>query len=273
MLYIVSTPIGNLQDITLRALDILKQVDYILAEDTRKSQILLSHFGITKRMESFHSFSEAKKEEQIIEDLKNGKNIALISDAGTPLIADPGSRLVERVIREGIECTTAPGASAILAALCLSGFEPIPFQFVGFIPKKESEREALFEEILGYRGTTILYESPERIQMSVFLLSTLDPGRPLVIARELTKKFETILRGSAKELASDLEKNPPRGEIVLLIDRRREDVKIDEEALICKVKKLHKSGLSLKEAIDLVSKEAKISKRLLYNRIVSQFDT
>ena len=173
MLYLVSTPIGNLSDITHRAIETLKSVDYILCEDTRRSSILLKAHGITTHLKSFHKFSEKREEERVVENLKSGKSIALISDAGTPGIADPGQRLVARCRKEGISVTSLPGPSAPIVALTLSGFSMERFQFLGFLPKKTSERKQLLNSMLFYSGVSIFFESPKRIQATLKEIDTL----------------------------------------------------------------------------------------------------
>ena len=222
VLYIVSTPIGNLQDITFRAIETLKTCDYILAEDTRQSIKILNHYAIEKRLVSFHEFNEVLKEDTVIQDLLDGKTIALVSDAGTPLIADPGQKLVKRCIKEGIKVENMPGPCAVICALSVSGLETIPFQFIGFPPRKKGELTTFLKKILDYPGTSIAYESPERIAKTIGSIAALDGTRELVIARELTKKFETLYRGSATSLHPIFSEMRVRGEIVLLISGKKE---------------------------------------------------
>ena len=233
MLYIVSTPIGNLKDITYRAVEVLQSCDYILAEDTRESKKLLSHYQIEKKLISFHEFSSKKKEDAIIEDLHEGKNIALISDAGTPLISDPGSPLVQRILQENLPITAIPGPSAFILAAVLSGFDTTIFQFVGFLAKKEKELTETLKNYLEYPGTTIAYESPHRILKTVKILADIEPEREIAIFRELTKKFEEHLRGTAQKLFTKLENTTLKGEIVLVISKRKnESKKILKDELI-----------------------------------------
>lgn len=217
MLFLVATPIGNLEDITLRALNTLKSCDYILCEDTRHSGRLLKHFEITKPLKSFHKFNEAKREEMLISDLKSGMTVALISDAGTPCLSDPGSRLVARCVNEGIIVTPIPGACAAIAALIASGFPTDTFSFHGFLPKKQGQLTSRLKLILETPVTAICYESPHRIAKVLKILAELDPECPVVIARELTKKFEQFLRGTALTLLHSCTLKPPKGELVLLI--------------------------------------------------------
>jgi 16S rRNA (cytidine1402-2'-O)-methyltransferase len=217
MLYLISTPIGNLADITLRALDLLKTCDYILCEDTRHSIKLLSHYEIRKPLRSYHKFNEKSRSEEIIKDLKEGMTIALISDAGTPGISDPGEILVRRCHEENIPVTSAPGPCAAIMALTLSGFSTRPFQLIGFLPRKKGELTRTFQGLLEYEGTSICYESPHRLTKALELLASLGSERKVAVIREMTKHFEECRRGSAKELAEHFSKKPPKGEIVLLI--------------------------------------------------------
>lgn len=220
MLYLVATPIGNLSDITLRAIEVLKNCDYILCEDTRHSLGLLQHYEIYKPLKSHHKFSEARNEEAIIADLQEGKLIALISDAGTPAIADPGERLVKRCHELSIEVCAIPGPCAIIAAISCSGFNTERFQFVGFLPKKVSELYTVLADYLEYSGTTVAYESPKRILDVLEALAKLAPNRELAIGRELTKKFEEMLHGTAISLLEELKGKTILGEIVLLINAK-----------------------------------------------------
>lgn len=217
MLYLIATPIGNLADITFRAVQTLAVCDYVLCEDTRRSRILLSHYELQKPLKSYHKFKEAQMEERVIADLRRGLKLALLSDAGTPTISDPGQRLVARCRREGLCVTALPGSCAAVMALSLSGFDTAPFQFVGFLPAKKTACERALATCLQYEGTSIIYETPHRIAKVLQRLAALDPKRPLCIARELTKKFEECLFGDAGELLAHFQAHPPRGEMVLLI--------------------------------------------------------
>lgn len=268
MLYLVATPIGNLSDISYRAVETLKECDYILCEDTRHSQILLKHYHIQKPLKSFHQFSEASKEDAVIKDLKEGKQIALISDAGTPAISDPGSRIVKRCREEDLKVTAIPGPCAAIAALCCSGLDTDLFQFCGFLPKKSSQLKETLIEILNYDGTTICYESPRRILSVLKQIDPLAPNRSLVIARELTKQFEEVKSGTAAELLDYWAKSPLKGEIVLLISGKdKTDPGVGSNAVSPEdyVKVLESSyGLSRNEAIKLAAKTYGLKKRDLY---------
>lgn len=220
-LYIVSTPIGNLGDITLRALEILKEVDLILAEDTRRSSLLLNHYSIKKPLVSFHEYNEEKRERKIIEYLKEGKNIALVSDAGTPTLADPGFKLVRSCANEEIKVFSIPGSSAILAALVASGLPTDSFSFLGYVPKKEGKRKEFYRKISslseGIKTTVIFFESPHRLLATLEELANNFPNKDLVVARELTKVNEEIIRGKPKVILKRITGSSIKGEITLLI--------------------------------------------------------
>jgi len=214
MLYIVSTPIGNLEDITFRALRVLREADYILAEDTRRSGKLLSHYNIQNRLVSFNDINKKGKTKRVIEDLKQAKSIALVSDSGTPCISDPGFYLVRECIKNNIEITSVPGPSSVISALVCSGLATDKFTFYGFIPKNKSKRLGLFDKIKVSDYTSVLFESPYRIKKTLIELSELMPEKRIVIARELTKKFEEYIRGKAIDLLEE----DYQGELVLLIE-------------------------------------------------------
>ena len=221
-LYIVATPIGNLEDITLRALRILKEVDVILCEDTRVTRKLLSHFGISTKTESYHSQSTFSKVEKIMGLLREGKNMALVSDSGTPTISDPGSHLlslVEEELGENVVIVPIPGPSALIAALSVSAFPASDFVFLGFLPHKKG-RETLFKEIAESKRTMVFYESPHRVEKAlVSLRKVCGPSRHIAVARELTKMFEEVVRGTTEEAVSYFADNPDkiRGEFVIIV--------------------------------------------------------
>jgi 16S rRNA (cytidine1402-2'-O)-methyltransferase len=217
LLTLVPTPIGNLEDITLRALRLLREADLIAAEDTRHAGILLKHHDIHRPLLSLHEHNEAQRAEEITRRLAAGENIALLTDAGTPGISDPGFRIVRACIEKGLEFTVLPGPSAILPALVGSGLPLHEFYFGGFLPVKSGRRHNLLEAALARRETSIFFESPHRIARSLDVLAELAPDRPVCVARELSKKFEEFWRGTAAELAARANQNPPRGEICLLV--------------------------------------------------------
>lgn len=232
-LYIVSTPIGNLDDITVRALRILKEVDCIAAEDTRHVQKLLNHYQITTKSRSFHSYSSSAVLESLIQELKQGKSIALVSDAGTPGISDPGYTLIQAAIKNEIKVIPIPGASGLLAALVGSGLEMHHFVFYGFLPLKRG-RQTLLKSWKNESRTIIFYESPHRIQRTLQeLLQILDPDWNMVLARELTKIHEEFLRGKLSEVTEIMKKRQIKGEFVVLLksiepknDQKKQDSKI-----------------------------------------------
>src|SRR6266571_5134879 len=217
MLYIVATPIGNLDDITLRALEVLKLVDVIAAEDTRHSGMLLKHFEIKKPFLSYHEYNEAMRTTQLIERLATGEDVALITDAGTPGLSDPGARLIRECIKRNLPFTIIPGPSSILAALVGSGFSTEKFCFRGFLPVKSGQRERELRAAVDREETTVFFESPYRLTKTLGACIDIMPDRHLCVARELTKKFEEFRRGTASELFAHYETYPPKGEIVLMI--------------------------------------------------------
>ena len=217
MLYVVSTPIGNLGDITLRALEVLKSVDVIAAEDTRHSGMLLKRFEIKKPLLSYHEHNEAMRAAQLVERLAAGENVALITDAGTPALSDPGTRLIRECIKGGLPFMIIPGPSSILAALVGSGFSTEKFCFRGFLPIKSGQRERELRGAADREETTIFFESPYRLTKTLAACFDIMPDRQLCVARELTKKFEEFRRGIASELSAHYQAHPPKGEIVLMI--------------------------------------------------------
>ncbi len=218
-LYLVATPIGNLEDITFRALRVLRECDIIAAEDTRHTGRLLQHFEISKPMLSYFQFNEARRSEEILGRLKRGEKVALVTDAGSPGISDPGSRVVGAAIAAGLRVESVPGACALVAALTASGLPTNEFHFVGFLPHKSGQRRRQLEELKAIPGTLVLYESPYRIVKLLEELADLHPTRKLVLARELTKKFEEFRRGSPAELLAEFKARPPKGEFVVLMEQ------------------------------------------------------
>jgi 16S rRNA (cytidine1402-2'-O)-methyltransferase len=216
-LYLVATPIGNLEDITLRALRVLKECDVVAAEDTRRTGQLLKHFGIAKPLLSYFQFNEARRSEEIIERLRRGEKIALATDAGSPGISDPGERVVRAAIAAGLRVESVPGACALVAALTASGLPTEEFHFIGFLPHKSGQRRNKLELLKETSGTLVLYESPYRIEKLLGELKEVFPERQIVLARELTKKFEEFLRGKPAELLELAKKRSLKGEFVVLV--------------------------------------------------------
>jgi 16S rRNA (cytidine1402-2'-O)-methyltransferase len=217
LLTLVPTPVGNLEDITLRALRILREAGLIAAEDTRHASILLKHHGISRPLLSLHEHNEAQRAEEIAQRLATGENIAMLTDAGTPGISDPGFRVVRECIARGLEFTVLPGPTSILPALVGSGLPLHEFYFGGFLPVKSGRRQSVLTEALARRETSIFFESPHRVAKSLAVLAELAPERPVCVARELSKKFEEYWRGPAAEVSARAERQPPRGEICLLV--------------------------------------------------------
>jgi 16S rRNA (cytidine1402-2'-O)-methyltransferase len=217
LLTLVPTPVGNLEDITLRALRVLREADLIAAEDTRHAGILLKHHAISRPLISLHEHNEAARADEIARRLSAGENIAMLTDAGTPGISDPGYRVIRACLDRGLEFTVLPGPTAILPALVGSGLALHDFYFGGFLPVKSGRRKNVLEAALAREETSIFFESPHRIARSLAVLAELAPDRPVCVARELSKKFEEYWRGTAAELSTRAEKQPPRGEICLLV--------------------------------------------------------
>ncbi len=217
-LYLVATPIGNLEDITLRALRTLKECDLVAAEDTRRTGLLLRHFGISKPLLSYFQFNEAKRSEEILERLRQGQKVALVTDAGSPGISDPGERVVKAAIAAGFRVEPVPGACALVAALTASGLNTNEFTFIGFLPHKSGQRRTRLESLRSHEGTLVLYESPYRVGKLLTELAEVFPKRQVVLARELTKKFEEFLRGTPAELSALLHHRGLKGEFVVLVE-------------------------------------------------------
>ncbi|MBU1093753.1 MAG: 16S rRNA (cytidine(1402)-2'-O)-methyltransferase [Firmicutes bacterium] len=261
-LFVVSTPIGNLGDISYRAVEILSEVDVILAEDTRTSSVLLHHYQIKKQMMSYHEFNKDEKESQIIGLLNEGKNIALISDAGTPGINDPGYEIIKKVIESGFYVVSIPGASAILAAIVTSGLIIQPFTFLGFLPRKQAEMKKVLNDYINRKETLVIYESPLRVAKTLGILFSTLGQRNIALARELTKAFETIIRTTLSE-AQEMEHNT-KGEYVIIVEGNN-NIEIHFDETITKhVERLVQSGLAEKEAMKQVAVDREIPKSEVY---------
>jgi len=249
-LFLVSTPIGNLGDMSHRAVEVLSSAALVIAEDTRHSRRLLEHYRISTPLSSYHEHNEAKETPRLIARLRAGDSIALISDAGTPLISDPGSRLVAAALEAGLAVVPIPGASSVMAALVASGLPLERFTFFGFLPRKGRERTDILTEIVESRGTVVLFEAPNRVSATLDALVEAGAGeRQAVVARELTKRFEEFKRGSVAKLASVYGKADPKGEVVLVIAGAEERV-VSERDLNDAAKKLRESGKSPREVMD-----------------------
>ena len=264
-LYLVATPIGNLEDITLRALRILKEVDYIAAEDTRNTLKLLNHFEIKKPMISNHRHNEENREDVRINMLKEGKNIAVVSDAGTPGISDPGEVIVKRAIEENINVVPIPGACAAINALITSGLDTKEFVFVGFLPLNKKLRKEKLDEIKNERRTCIVYEAPHKMKESLKDLKDVLENRKIVLARELTKIHEEFIRGNIDEIIEKSENL--KGEMILIIEGNSEiksenilnNLSLDEHYMV-----YEKQGLSKKDIIKKIAKDRDVAKNEIY---------
>jgi len=265
-LYIVSTPIGNLEDITLRALKVLKEVDVIAAEDTRHSSKLLTHYGISKPCISYWGEKEKVKSLQILEKLHSGQSVALISDAGTPGISDPGAVLIRRALEEGIDIISVPGATALIAALSISGLSTEEFTFIGFLTTKKNQRQKALKDLSFEPRTLVFYEAPHRILETLSDLKETLGERKTAVVKEITKIHEEVLRGGTSEVFSMLEKTTIAGEYVIVVEGRVEKVRLTNEDALLEVKTLMKKGLGRKEAIKKVAEAYGLSKRELYEK-------
>ena len=261
-LYIVSTPIGNLEDITLRALQVLKSSDIILCEDTRRSIKLFSHYKIKKKLISYHKFNEKKQIENIIEYFNEGKILSLVSDAGTPLLSDPGRLLVNKCIENGIKVIPIPGVSSITTALSVSGFND-KFLFYGFLPKTENELVKVLSILSQSEYTQIFFIPSKKINFYLKNFKIFFSGRKILIAREITKIHETFIRKDIDNLISV--KNSMKGELTVVISERKNKIKpYDEEKIVNKIKKYLKK-YSLKDTVNLILETEKINKKTIYN--------
>jgi 16S rRNA (cytidine1402-2'-O)-methyltransferase len=268
MLYLIATPIGNLKDITLRALEVLKEVDIIACEDKRISSKLLHHYGISKPLFSYHDHNADKVRPRLLSYLKEGKKVAYITDGGMPLISDPGFKLVRACQAESLSYTVLPGASAPLTALSLSGFPPDRFFFSGFLPSKSTARCTALEELKTLTVTLIFFESPQRLVAFLKDAQKIFGDREGAICREMTKLYEEVQKGSLSSLIQHYEATPPRGEIVALIEGASPLSSLSEEELEAHLTKALKTS-TVKEAVDLVSKAFGRSKREVYQRALS----
>jgi len=274
-LYLVGTPIGNLEDITLRALRILREADQIAAEDTRHTQKLLNHYEISRPLVSYHEHNEMTRAPELLIALEQGAKIALVSDAGMPLVSDPGYRLVTLCLRHQIPVVPVPGPSALLAALSASGLPNEEFLFIGFLPARSGERQRALERLRIEDRTIILYEAPHRIAESIAEALEILGDRPACLAREVTKLHEEFRRGKLSALAASLEERPARGEITLLIgpaDPTDAGAHVDSaQSLSERVEELiRQAKLDRKEALKLAAKERGLTRRAAYDRMLEE---
>ena len=271
-LYLCATPIGNLEDITYRVVRILGEVDLIAAEDTRNSIRLLNHFQIRTPLTSYHEYNKYEKGKKLVEKLREGKNIALITDAGTPGISDPGEELVKMCCEAGVTVTSLPGAAACVTALTISGLPTRRFAFEAFLPQEKKEREEILQELERETRTIILYEAPHRLVKTLKLLAERLGNRKVAVCRELTKKYETALRTSLQDAAAYYETNEPKGECVIVLEgRSREEMEREKRAgweamsIAAHVQHYLAQGFDKKEAMKRTGKDRGVSKRDIYN--------
>ncbi len=276
-LFLCATPIGNLEDITLRVLRVLQEVDLIAAEDTRNSIKLLNHFEIQTPMTSYHEYNKVEKAYQLVEKLKAGQSIALVTDAGTPGISDPGEELVQICYENGIEVTALPGPAACVTALTLSGLPTRRFCFEAFLPREKRERAAILEELKDETRTIVLYEAPHHLRKTLAELLDVLGDRGISLCRELTKRYETILRTTLSGAVSYYEENEPRGEYVLVLEgasRKALEAETRQEFMRMTLKEhmalYEGQGIPRKEAMKLVAKDRGVSKREVYGGLLEQ---
>ena len=275
ILYICGTPIGNLEDITLRALNILKKVKLIAAEDTRHTKKLLNHYRINTKATSYYEYNKFKKAPYLVEILKNGQDIALVSDAGMPGISDPGYVLIDLALRNNIKIIPVPGVSALITALIVSGLPTDKFVFEGFLPRKIKERKRYFKSIENEERTIIFYETPHRLKRALKDMLEIWGDRKIVIARELTKKYEEIIRGNLSKVLNEINTKEIKGEITLVVQggiRKKENNTIDFLKSECimeeYLKKLKKQGYSSKDIIKITKEKLNIPKNLIYKKLL-----
>ena len=273
ILYVVATPIGNLEDITLRALRILKEVDLIAAEDTRHTQTLLRHYGIVTRLTSYHEHNERSKALELVQRMARGENIALVSDAGTPAISDPGYRLVIEALRSSIAVVPIPGAAALVAALSAAGLPTDRFIFEGFLPAKKQERKARLEAHRLETGTLIFYEAPHRLKESLGDILQYMGDREIVVARELTKLHEEFLRGAVSDVLERLAEREVKGEITILIHGSTGEPEISEDQLRDEIGRLIDDGGGVKEISETLGGRHGLSKRDVYRLALAVKDS
>jgi 16S rRNA (cytidine1402-2'-O)-methyltransferase len=264
LLYVVATPIGNLEDITLRALRILKEVDLIAAEDTRHTQILLNHYHIHTPLTSYHEHNERTKAQPLVERLVRGENVALLCDAGTPAIADPGYRLVIEATRAGVRVIPLPGASALAAVLSASGLPTDRFVFEGFLPAKKQERKTKLQALRNESRTLVFYEAPHRLMESLQDLQQILGDREIVVAREVSKVYEEFLRGTLDKIIAQLAEQTVKGEITLVVRGSTNESSVSEKELEAEIQQLAEGGMGIKAISEFLSDRYHVSKRKVY---------
>jgi len=266
-LYLVPTPIGNLRDMTLRAIDVLGSVDIIVCEDTRHTRKLLSHLRLSKPLISSERFSEARTIKPLLEQLSSGKNIALVCDAGTPAVSDPGSRLIAQAHERGIRVEALPGPCSLITAFSASGFEP-PFRFIGFFPRLNDEKKKEFVRMSVTSDVTIFYESPRRLLTTLRMIMKHMPDRDICVARELTKIHEEYIRGKASEVISRLEHIVVKGEVTVIVKGASNNTTLDQGSLEERADSLLHSGHSRKDVLHVLTQETGIGRNEIYKMLI-----
>ena len=264
-LYLIPTPIGNMDDITLRSIKTLEMVDFLLTEDTRITGVLLQHLNIKKRMYVNNDHNEEKNFNLVVNALSEGKNVGLVSDRGTPVISDPGYNIAKKVIEKGYNVVGLPGATALIPALISSGIEPLPFLFYGFLNSKDSKLRKELEEIKKYKHTIIFYEAPHRINKTLENMKNILGDRKISISREISKRYEEIYRGNITDVMLELQE--PKGEFVIVIEGNKEEDVYDDLSIEKQVELYESDGMSKMEAIKKVAKLRKVPKSEIYNLI------
>jgi 16S rRNA (cytidine1402-2'-O)-methyltransferase len=264
-LAVCATPIGNLDDVTLRVLAELRAADVVLCEDTRRTRKLLERHGIEARLRSYHEHNEARRTAEVLPRLQAGDRVALVSDAGMPAVSDPGARLIGAAVEAGVDVTVLPGPSAIETALVVSGFGTDRFQFLGYLPRAEGERKKLWDELARWPDPVVAFESPQRLGAALTSLAATLPGRRVAVCRELTKRFEEVVRGPVNEVAERF-RGDVKGEITLVIGPADVGPEIDEDAAAAAVADLVAGGSSRRNAADVVSRLTGVARNRLYGR-------
>ena len=264
ILYVVATPIGNLEDISLRALRILKEVDLIAAEDTRHTRNLLSHYDIRTALTSYHEHNEKTQAEKLVEKLRRGEDIALVCDAGTPVISDPGYRLVVEALSAGLRVIPLPGPSAVATVLSASGLPTDRFIFEGFLPAKKQERETRLQSLRAESRTMVFYEAPHRLQESLAAMRRILGDRDIVVAREVSKIHEEFLRGTLNEVIAELAERDVKGEITVVVHGSSGESPVSEEELKAEIRRLAAGGVGVKQISELLGTQYRLAKREVY---------
>jgi 16S rRNA (cytidine1402-2'-O)-methyltransferase len=265
-LFVVSTPIGNMGDFSFRAVETLRAVAAVLAEDTRHSRVLLTEYAITTPLVAYHEHNEARMTPGLVERLRSGESLALVTDAGTPLLSDPGARLVAAAIDAGVPVTAVPGASALLAALVASGIDATRFTFFGFLERSGRDRREALAAVASLPHTAVLYEAPSRVAATLDDLASTRPDaadRPCAVAREMTKRFEEVRRGTVAELAAYYRETPPRGEVVIVLGGAAA-IEVTDDSVRERVRALRAEGMSARDVASTVAAELGVPKRMVY---------